>query len=1083
MVQGRTWRRLTAVLLAAACLRPGPATADGCAPCYGLPIAEAAFDGVDREAGFFNNVQERLLSLTDLNLEGTVFTEATRRRAEERLLKSGFFLEVFTACAVHGGRARVTITAIPNSWVKKVEVTGTEYFYASELEKRLFIRPGQVLNPAVPEDQDRLRRQEEVLLSYMRKQGFDGASVERRITPRPPKGLRLRFHVSEGEVSRIARVRVKLEQPDLVAGGTEGSCPRLRPRTLKRVAHVRPGTPYTPAVERETRKALREWLQMYGFVAPSVSVAYEPELETLTATVTVESCFSLVFQERLTEDPEDGGGAAFRTVTAEELYRALPFRESGTFDRTEAELGIEEVRAHYQTRGYLFARVDMQYADYRQADGGWTHPLLGAVRYMVTLGEPAEIRTISFEGNSRLSDRELLAVMETVPYDFFGEGGYLQVDQLMDDLGRVRDLYRERGFPHMTFPDAAGEEGLLVSVRREGDATVWKYAAADRAFEVVKHHWESPIYLRIRLTEGAPSLVGSLAVEGVTALDLKTLRQGWALREAGPFSGILVRQAVADLRRRYLAEGFHKARVEVVCEGHGPEVPAADCDPERITSDTVELVIRVEEEARSVMGEILWHGLLRSNSAVIRRDFPRTGEPFDKDRIDEAVRRLRNLGTFASVRTEFIGLDEDPPRDRIAVVIYVEELQNRFLEVSAGFQTIPPRDDEGQRPMNRLVNSLLSTSIQATGSVLTGGARAGSAAGERPMIRLPDLLIMTEVAYMDRNFAGRAKELLLPVKYGFSTTSLLRYGSFLPTYRDRRLFGSDLTARVTPMVEYDDALRDLDIFEWGLDTELSYLVLRRIFLSLGSRVSRIAWKNPGEARLGAPETQFEVSPLVRVDWRNNPTNPSRGAYLGARVTYINALNETGARDNFVKLDVSAQAYVSFRRIVTLAVLGRVGSAWSVAGDRLPENHRFRLGGTSGVRGFPAGGVAQYLPSGRPRTRQEDGGTWALVRDGDSVVNGTVELRFPILRRQEVWGTLFLDMGALSESLGDLHGNSLRFSVGTGLRYLVGGQFPLRLDYGFVLDRRCATVDPETGSFRSCGKEAVGALDFGLLYTF
>ncbi len=355
------------------------------------------------------------------------------------------------------------------------------------------------------------------------------------------------------------------------------------------------------------------------------------------------------------------------------------------------------------------------------------------------------------------------------------------------------------------------------------------------------------------------------------------------------------------------------------------------------------------------------------------------------------------------------------------------------------------------------------------------------------MIRLPDLLIMTELSYTDRNFVGRAKELTVPVKYGFSTTSLLRYASFLPTYRDRRLFGTDLILRLTPFVEFDHALRDLDIFEWGLDTELSYLIMKRIFLSLGSKVSRISWKNPSDAKLGKPETQFEVSPTVRFDWRNSPTNPSKGVYLGTRVTYINALNEAGARDNFVKLDVSAQAYLSFRRIVTLAVMGRMGTSWSVAGDRLPENHRFRLGGTSGVRGFPAGGVAQFQQSGLPRTWSNTDGdgvtTYAMIRDGDSVVNGTVELRFPILRRQQFYGTLFVDFGGLSESIGDLHGNSLRFSVGTGIRYLVGGQFPLRLDYGFVLDRRCASVDPETGEFNGCEKENIGALDFGLLYTF
>jgi len=1087
---GRGWSTAAAAVAAfmAMVAAAPPAAADPCARCNGLPVGSVRFEGVDEESGFDPRIVVRLLTLTDLDRPGAVFSPEVRERTEARLAKSGFFLETFFHCDARDGEAHVVITALPNSRVEKVEVAGTEYFYASELEKRLFIRPGQVLNPAVEEDRARLERQVEVLLGYMRKQGFDKASVKPVLTPRPPKQLRIRFQVDEGDVSRISRVRVRITQPDRVEGAAERSCPRLSSRVLRSVARVRSGTPYTRALARKTRKKLQEWLQMYGFIAPRVTVGYDPKRETLTTEVAVESCFSVIFQERLSGDP-DQGAPSFRKVDDRDLYQMLPFRESGAFDRTEAELGIDEVRVYYQTRGYLFARVDMQFADFRTGREEWTRPMVGAVRYMITRGEPAEIREISIEGAEQVPEEELLDVMETVPHDFFGEGGYLQVEQLMGDLGRIRDHYRDRGFPRMIYPDALGDPDLRVAVRREEDSTIYRYTLGGRAFEVVKHHWESPIYIRIRLDEGAPSRVGALTVEGVRTLDLPRLRRRWSLREGGLYSGFHVEQVLIDLRRRYLAEGYHKVRIDVSCAGRDPAVETGACDPYKVAGREVDLTIRVRESDRSIMGEVLWHGLRRSHSSVIRRDFPRSGEPFDKGRVDEAVRRIRNLGTFASVRTEYIGLDEEPPRDRVAVVVYVEEAVNKFLELSAGFQTMPPRGEQAQQPMNTLVGSLVSASVQATGAVLTGGAQAKSDDRSGPVIRLPDLLVMTELGYTDRNFAGLAKEMTIPVKYGFSTTSYLRYASFLPTYRDRRLLGSDLTLRLTPLVEFDHALRDLDVFEYGLDTELSYLLIKRIFLSLGSKVSRIAWKQPDELSLGAPEIQFEVSPTVRFDWRNSPTNPTRGTYFGTRVTYINALNEEGNRDNFVKLDVSLQAYLSFRRIVTLAVMGRMGTSWSVAGDSLPENHRFRLGGTSGVRGFPAGGVAQYRPSGLPRIRaatDPDGPeetVYEMIRDGDSVVNGTVELRFPILRRQDLYGTLFLDFGSLAEGFDDFHGNSLRFSVGTGIRYLVGGQFPLRLDYGFVLDPRCASVDPETGDLDGCLKDNIGALDFGLLYTF
>ena len=97
------------------------------------------------------------------------------------------------------------------------------------------------------------------------------------------------------------------------------------------------------------------------------------------------------------------------------------------------------------------------------------------------------------------------------------------------------------------------------------------------------------------------------------------------------------------------------------------------------------------------------------------------------------------------------------------------------------------------------------------------------------------------------------------------------------------------------------------------------------------------------------------------------------------------------------------------------------------------------------------------------------------------MNGSLELRFPILRKKAFWGTLFVDWGALMDSPRDLHKNAFRFSIGTGVRWLIGDQIPMRLDYGIVIDKRCTEVAADTGECLT--NDAAGALDFGLLYTF
>jgi len=143
-----------------------------------------------------------------------------------------------------------------------------------------------------------------------------------------------------------------------------------------------------------------------------------------------------------------------------------------------------------------------------------------------------------------------------------------------------------------------------------------------------------------------------------------------------------------------------------------------------------------------------------------------------------------------------------------------------------------------------------------------------------------------------------------------------------------------------------------------------------------------------------------------------------------------------------------------------------------------------------MRGLVARGVGQYEKNGFPRMAatsitNADGTTqtaFRIIDSGDTLFGGSTELRFPISRSNDLWTAAFMDVGALSEGFSQLYGNSFRFSVGVGVRFLIGSQIPVRLDYGFVVDRRCGTVDETDG--RTCiSEEDAGAVDFGLLYTF
>jgi len=1048
--------------------------------CRGMTVTKVEVDGCGDSRCGHPRVHERLVSLTDLM--GAMWTMPKAIRAEARLSQTGYFLGLTSTCMpVDGVNATVSFHVVPNRFIRKTEVMGTRTVFSGELVRRLFLRRGAKFNPEQRASKERLGRQVANLTSYLQQEGFDTASVSARVKKVGNDQVDLTFIVDEGKVSRITRVKVKVEGPwDDDEVPPRYSCPKLRKRDLLKVIKPDRGDLYTGRTARTVKRDLRNFLQQYGFQSPRIRTSHNAETGVLLVRVKVKTCFSIRVFEREEKRPHDQG---FELLTEPELYEALPFKESGVFDDREAQMGVHELMVYYKTRGYLFTDVQMQFVDYRRQIRDWPYPLVGGVVYRVTRGQPTEIREIRILGNREFVDEELLTIMRTKRYDFFDVGGYLEVEQLFADLDLIKKHYQEQGFFQMSYPRSSGKDAQvrLQQIRKE-DYTIWRYHWLDKSFDLIKPDWENAVRVELELEEGEGSRVRQVRLDGVTAFLPHEILERLPIVAGGPFSPKLVRTTVAEMESAYHETG-RSATIEVGCRAFGPDVSYQDCKVEELNSLRVDLTFTVTEGPPLIMGEIMVVGNLETSRSVIVRDLPEEGDPFDPEKIDEAIRLVRSLGVFSAIRVEFVGLDEEPPRKRIAVVVQVEEIGTRFLELSAGFQKVPEREGEELEAMSASAADILTNSLHNTGAPLTGGANLRSLA-------FPDVLMLGEFSYMDRNFLGRAKSLQVPVSYGLTTKHPLKYAAFTPTYYDSRFLSTNIALRLTPLILYDFVLSRVDKFEYGVETELSYLVAKGIHLSLTNRLTRTSWKMPEEQDFNPRQLEASVTPAIRFDWRDNPINPTSGTYILAKVKYLNAHEQTiqtdgtllVKRENFLKYELQTQFYLSLRKTVTLAFNGRYGHRYSADGGLLPPNHKFYLGGTSGVRGFPSRGVLQYEPDGDPKKVVDPSTTdWMVVTGGDTMINGTVELRFPLLKMSGLWAAAFFDLGALSDNLGDLYLSSFRSTAGLGVRFLLGDQIPVRLDYGFLLDRRCNAVDEASGECVS--HDEPGALDFGLLYTF
>jgi outer membrane protein assembly factor BamA len=853
-------------------------------------------------------------------------------------------------------------------------------------------------------------------------------------------------------------------------------------RQIRGAGKLSPGSVVTRRTVKLAKRRIRRYLRGRGFMDPKVKVGFDSNDGVVRVEAVFDRCY--IIRIRVRDDPApnlDG----FAAANAHDFEDVLSFKDSGAFDLKEAEVSRRKLESWYQVQGYLFADVRVEH---RTAHGKTLRApgVQGIISFYVTRKYVNEIRNIRFKGNTRLSHEELLKEMSTQSYDFFGTGGYLLVDQLFDDLERVRAKYVALGYFEMSFPFAKKKDSRRAYVQLEktadGEDELFNYTYLDLHFRMRKHPEESVIYLEVPIREGQLSRMGEIGLKGTDNSVLAKLRTRLKMQPGSPFSSKFVRADITFMERFFQKLGYHQVKIETSCNVVGAP-PDSECDWRRVRTATVNLKHQITMGDQFVVGEIFVRGNFITHPTMLTVDLPKPGEALNRVKLDRAEKRLRNLGVFSGVQIQTVGLDVTPPRREVALVVVVEERPAQFLELSGGFESLAIR--EGDEGLPHEVSSSLVSSVGVMDSALRAPRTA------QP-INIPDLLMFTEIQYRHRNFLGRAMELQFPIKYGFSTpvnnSALHRLGHISLTLYDPFLMGSDYALETTLFGRYDRASKEEDEYEFGGQIAISKTFFKRLRTRLQFTASGIQ-SGDFTADVG-PDGSLPFTPLrpkmelqfkTTLDFLDNPANPTRGFSVSSDFSYINIQQFEGSQQaedevfgNFLKWEAVLKVFLNFRRKLILALFARYADSLSIDENSLPEVERYRLGGIWGVRGFEDDTIGPMDENGDPVFR--------TLAGGDTLFSATAELRFPILARLNLWGGLFFDVGALDESLDALHPRSFRTAAGVGIRYLVFGQVPIRLDVGFNLDRRCIEApDLSTGQCKAV--EPLTVPQFGLLYSF
>jgi outer membrane protein assembly factor BamA len=527
--------------------------------------------------------------------------------------------------------------------------------------------------------------------------------------------------------------------------------------------------------------------------------------------------------------------------------------------------------------------------------------------------------------------------------------------------------------------------------------------------------------VRITVDEGLPALVVGIALEGEEALDealQEELRDALALSPGEPFDEAVHDQTKASLERVLFDASYANATVA------GRAYVDIDKKLVRVTYTLVPGPA-CTFGAIAIEGEDDLPAYKIYDAASIRR-----GQPFSLTALDDARRAIYALGPFASV-----DIERKQRADSSVVDLVVRVVPGRRFRfgIGVGIEAGGLYSQEGDEGTG--------DSFAQWDAHLLGRIEHRNFLGGMRRLRIEDrprLIFDDPFPGIDRASIGNllTAEIRHPAFTESRTTMVTRVRwDRGPDPYGGRFFRHDLVAGIGP---------ERDFFGGKL----------RVSSSINADLFLPDQQNP------YPNTQVAYFyHLARVDLRDDPRNPRRGAYFSFGVQHAGYFLPSDW--DYVRLTQDSRGYIPLPYGLVLAGRARIGfmtitdTAISVPdappaddvspnAERLrteqtflenlatlgPLRHRLRGGGHNSVRG--------YAPNTLGDVERING---RLVSGGLRQWEASLELRVPIT--ESFGAAAFMDMGDVAR------GPAYRFdhpqtSFGIGLRYrtIVG---PLRFD--------------------------------------
>ncbi len=653
-------------------------------------------------------------------------------------------------------------------------------------------------------------------------------------------------------------------------------------------------------------------------------------------------------------------------------------------------------------------------------------------RLVVHLTEAPVLDRVAFEGNKKIQDKELTAVIESKPR------GTLQRAVVQADVGRIIEAYRHAGRDDVgVVPQiiSRGNDRVdLVYVVTEGGKTtvrqinfvgnrvfgkrqlaaVIKTSAtnvlsfliggdvydpdrvaqdreqlrlyyrskgyADASVTSAKAEYDPAIHgftLTFSIDEGPLYHFGDTNIIcNVPGLDPEKLRRLLVARPGAVFDGNALDKTTEVIAIELAKLGYPFAQV----------VP-------RITRDAaaqrIDVAFTIGQGPRTYVERIEIHGNTRTRGYVIRREFDiAEGDAYNKMLIDRAERRLKNLNYFKTVK---ITTKPGSVADRVVLDVEVAEQSTGDFSISGGYSTTDGLLAEVK---------VSDRNFLGTGKAVSASASYGQYARGIDLSASEPYFLGTRVS-AGIELYGRQNDASPYQSYGSDV-----YGATMQ-------FGTPLTEQIGVQYRYSLYNQNVTLDPASLTAAPSLPIQ--------------------QAALAGPQWVSSVGDTVTYNTLDNNKSPTDG--IKSQLTQD--LAGLGGDVKFLRTTEDLRYYHAINDDVVSLVRAQGGYITGWGGQQVPLINSF-FGGPTMVRGFaPNGFGPRDLTPGT--TMDNVGGTmyWASTLELQSAIPG-------VPQEYGLKATAFVDAGSVfnyggpttfpgsTQSLQIANSNIVRSSVGVGL---------------------------------------------------